>query len=498
LSRPSAWRVLTDGNPQTSHADPYNGGMNIVSRVPARVVAGCMLLGWVGATVAGPFDDPFGTSGRIGPHAAGMVDPLGRDCPLPKGPLTLSSTVDLALCRNPVTRASWAAARQQAAALGSSESAWVPSLTASASDNWTDANAHTPSSTLAPRTIDAALNVSWTLYDFGGREARIASARALLDAAAGTAGAVAQSTVLQAVSGFYGVIAADATLEAARSSESAAAKSLEVARGRRDAGVATRADVLQAETAWGQAQLVRVQAEGAVAAARGSLAVTLGVAADTRLELDAMPVPADVPALTSRVDDLMREAVRQRPDLAAAYAQRDAAQADVRSARATGRPSITVGATRNHIEIAGFPNQNYGSLALGFTWPVFTGFGTTYGVHQAEAALAAREATAEQVRLQVSLDVWNAYSALGTASQQLRTSAALLASALENEQVALGRYQAGVGTINDVLTAQAALASSRQQRINAEEAWQVARAEVALSVGRLTSAEPLTDLGRSP
>ena len=95
----------------------------------------------------------------------------------------------------------------------------------------------------------------------------------------------------------------------------------------------------------------------------------------------------------------------------------------------------------------------------------------------------------------MSLDVWNAYAALDSASQQLKATAALLASARENEEVALGRYQAGVGTIVDVLTAQSAAAGARQQRIGAEQAWQVARAQLALSIGRLTSAEPLATAG---
>ncbi|MCX7057944.1 MAG: TolC family protein, partial [Proteobacteria bacterium] len=98
----------------------------------------------------------------------------------------------------------------------------------------------------------------------------------------------------------------------------------------------------------------------------------------------------------------------------------------------------------------------------------------------------------------VSLDVWNGYAGLDSAGQQLTATAALLASATENEQVALGRYQAGVGTIVDVLTAQSALAGARQQRIGAERSWQVARAQLALALGRLTSAEPLAIVGGTP
>ncbi len=105
--------------------------------------------------------------------------------------------------------------------------------------------------------------------------------------------------------------------------------------------------------------------------------------------------------------------------------------------------------------------------------------------------LESKEASAEQVRLAVTLDVWNGYYGLESASGQIAATALLLKSAMENEKVALGRYQAGVGSIIDLLTAQAAAAGARQQRIGAELGWQVARTQLALSLGRLSGAQPL-------
>ena len=463
----------------------------------AAVLAASLLAG--GSAAAGTLlSDPLDTRAALSRGSYGFADPGARDCALPGGPLTLGEAVDLALCRNPATRGAWAAARQQAAALGIAEASRLPSVTATGSENWIRGPRLASTGVLLEpeqRTADAALELSLTLFDFGGRRARVASARALLDAASASASSVSQQVVLAAVEAYYGVVAADGAFGAAKSAEAAAAHSLEVARGRREAGVATRADVLQAETAFDQAVLTRVQAAGTLKGAHGGLAVTLGAAADRNFELAADPVPAEVPVLSAKIGDLMAEAARQRPDLAAAESARAAAEADVTVARATGRPTLSVGAARNFVQTPGSPNQNYNTLALSVTVPIFTGFDTTYRVRAAQATLAAREANAEQIRLQVSLDVWKAYAELDSASQQLKATSALLASARENEEVALGRYQAGVGTIVDVLTAQSAAAGARQQRIGAEQAWQVARAELALSIGRLTSAEPLATAG---
>jgi outer membrane protein len=439
--------------------------------------------------------DVFRTNSALQQRTPGLTDPLGRECAPPSGALSFPAAVDLALCRNPQTRSAWAAAHQQAAALGAAESAWLPSISATGTESraygeHVDANGIIVST--PQDTRDAALNLSWVLYDFGARDGRITGARHLLDAAAATASSVAQQTVLGVVQGYYGVVAADAAVVAAQTTEAADARSLEVARSLRQGGAGTLADVLQAETAFDQAMLARVQAEAAAKSARGTLAVTLGLTADQPLKLEPEPVPAEAPALTARMADLMAEAARQRPDLAAALAQRDAAEANVAVARAAGRPSISITAGRDFADSTGVQNQNYSLVGVSVTVPIFTGFNVGYGVRQAQAALEASEASADQARLGVSLGVWNSYYALDSATQQLTVTSGLIKTAEQNQQVALGRYQSGVGTIVDVLTAQSAAALARQTRINSELGWQVARAQLALALGRLSGAEPLT------
>jgi outer membrane protein TolC len=98
------------------------------------------------------------------------------------------------------------------------------------------------------------------------------------------------------------------------------------------------------------------------------------------------------------------------------------------------------------------------------------------------------------VRLNVSQDVWNSYYSLDSANEQLVVTASLTRAAEDNLQVAFGRYQSGVGTILDVLTAQSGAASARQLRINAELSWQVSRAQLALALGRLSGTEPLAGM----
>jgi outer membrane protein len=450
---------------------------------------------------ADPLSDPFRTEAQLQRDTRGLTDPSGHDCVVPGRDLTFAAAVSLALCRNPQTRSAWAQAHQQAAALGVSESAWLPSISATGSvvrnfGQIADVNGNIESGAQTSR--DATANLTWTLYDFGARSGRITSASRLLDAAAATASRAVQQTVSTVVQSYYGAVAGDASLVAAKTTETIAAHSLEIARSLQIGGAAALGDVLQAQTAYEQAVLAFIQAEAAAKTAQGTLAVTLGGTADQSFRLAPEPVPSEVPALAARMADLMAEAARQRPDLAAAQAQRDSAEANITVAAAAGRPSISIGTLHNFTSTPGVPNQNYNQVGISVTVPIFTGFNVKYSVRQARAALQVSEENLEQVGLNVTLDVWNGYYSLDSANQQLTATADLLKTAEENEQVALGRYKAGVGSIVDVLTAQTALATARELRITAELGWKVARAQLALALGRLSSAEPLTDSAPLP
>ena len=320
--------------------------------------------------------------------------------------------------------------------------------------------------------------------DFGQRSASIENAEQLLQAAAATQDATVQTLFLGALQAYYSAQATRAAVSSALQAERSARESFQAAEARYKVGVATPADRLQAQTAFSQATLNRIRAEGEARNALGSLANALGFNAQQAIVLADLPALPAGSAFQKEVDALIAEAQARRPDLRAAEAQVRAAQASVDVARAQGRPTISLGAGPSWQESAGVTQQG-GSLGLTLNVPIFSGFDTTYRVRSAAAQAEVRAAQRDRIRNQVALDVWKAYQSLTTATQSLQTTADLVASAEQSERVALGRYKAGVGTILDVLSAQSALASARLQRIQAQLDWNVYRATLAQSVGAL-------------
>lgn len=414
-----------------------------------------------------------------------MLPPGAAPCaPAPKArALGLAEVVDLALCNNPQTRAAWASARVQAGLAGVARSAYLPTLGASVGSSRN--RSRVEGQDAVSKTVDSAsLSAAWLLYDFGVREANLENARQLLAAAVATQDSTRQGVFLSALQAFYQVHALQAALDAALLAEKSAGESLSAAEARYRAGSATPADRLQAQTALSQATLVRIRADGDLKNARGTLANAIGIDAQQPVLLAPLATQAPPRDFDRDVSALIEEARRQRPDLSAAEAQLKAARASVDANRAAHLPSVSLTATPAWQDSSGLTTHS-SAIGVSVSIPLFSGFNQTYKVRTAEAQAELKAAQRDQLQLQVALDVWKAYQNLSTATQSIRTTADLVASAEQSEKVALGRYKAGVGSILDLLSAQSALASARQQRVQSTYDWNVSRATLAQSIGAL-------------
>ncbi|MBK1679250.1 TolC family protein [Rhodocyclus tenuis] len=426
--------------------------------------------------------DPFPVAALTPPPAAASN---GLPCqePTAEHALSLVNVVDEALCHNPQTREAWANARWRAAQVGVAQAAWLPTLAATLSTSRIR-----PDTSLAREDYNqqkSALTLSWLLWDFGGRSATLESARQLLAAASETQSSTLQSVFLAAVQAFYQVHANTAALAATRESERAAGESLRAAEARYRVGTGTPADRLQAQTAYSQATLARISAEGSLQTAYGTLANVIGRDAQRAAPLAPVLDPAPDARFERDVGALIDEARRQRPDLRASEAQLASAEADIAAARAAGLPTLSLVAAANNTDSSLGSTTRDGSLGVRVDIPVFSGFATHYRVRSAEEQRAIKAAQLEKTRLQVSLDVWNAYQNLVTATQSVKSAADLLASAEQSARVARGRYEAGVGTLIELLNAQSALASARLQDVQAKFAWRTGRATLAQAIGVL-------------
>jgi len=403
------------------------------------------------------------------------------------GTLSLVDVVDLALGNSPQTRVTWSQARAAAATYASARGKFAPSIDAGFVGGPVRGVSQNPARIPNDRTtMTASLQVQYVLFDFGARGGAMGAAHEALFAADLNHNAAVQNVTLQAEGAYFTFQATRGLLAAAHLTVQTARTNLAAAERRHDVGLATIADVLQARTALAQSQLAEQSADGGAQAARAALALACGLAANAPFDVAPDSSAMQVRDVVESVDSIIERAVRNRPDVAAARALARQSEHLVRSARSAALPSVTIGANRGRVTSnnPSLEGQTY-VVNFGLSVPLFSGLAREADVAAAQENAAAAAARAEQSRIAAIAQVFTSFHALRTSAQRVATSAELLASATQSEEVARGRYAEGVGSILDLLTAQGALADARAQAVQSRWAWYAALAQLARDAGTL-------------
>ena len=399
---------------------------------------------------------------------------------------TLVDIVDVGLSNNPGTRAAWNAARAASAAVGISLGAYLPQIEATLPGTKQKMAFAGGRFIIDQTTLTPTASLNLLLFDFGGREADVRSARLALEAANWTQNAALQNAILQIESVYYQYLSAKALLEAQETSRKGAQANYDAANDRHRAGVATIADVLQAKTA---------------------------LSDDRPPDRDDARAPADAPRRPGQLDGTpgrrrvrgRRGASRGHPVRVRGQAGRPLhpgrgsqaagpgggarpgleAEAGVRMARSTFFPAFTLSGNIGRIYYHGNqPSNPFYSISLSVNLPFLFGL-QQYAVLAAKAqAEVARDQMTELGR-GIELQVWTSYYGLKTSEQEIMTARDLLASAQASHDVALGRYKEGVGSILDLLAAESVLENARVQLVQARSDWFLALVQFTHDTGTL-------------
>ena len=203
-----------------------------------------------------------------------------------------------------------------------------------------------------------------------------------------------------------------------------------------------------------------------------------------------------LPPRTARtVDDVLSEALRQRPDLLAGVAKLRATDAEIAAARSAQFPKVSLGANvQGNIGRLSVDNSPYLGVAkpqwaalLKFEWPLYEGglLQNKLSLAQSkreEAAAALKERTNQALR-----EVALAYDQVDTGLQQYDAAIALQTASEAAFHSASDAYAHGVGTLTDATSAQTGLATARTAVARAHAQSLINAAALAFATGALTS-----------
>ena len=412
----------------------------------------------------------------------------------------LPALIDIALSNNPDTRQTWYRARAAAAAYGGSRAPFYPVVSAQVAGGYERLIDQLPgqNGVLKQWQITPVLAFTYTLLDFGRRDAAAAVARAQLAAANFSFNRKLQDVVFATQRSFYAIGAAKAAVQAAEQNVELARTDDEAVSRRVDLGLATQPELLLSRQRVAQSRYDLASAHLLVREAQASMAVALGVAANTALDvpsLDSLPIPA---GLGGEVDQLIEAAVRGRPDLAAQVATLDASRATVEQKRAAFYPVIGVlgdyGEQSWNFRYDGAErvkaSQPQYAAVLTINWDIFTGFKRLNDVRQAEADRDAAGAQLKSLEVDAISSVWRAYYEFQTALSRYEYAKALLAASQESYDANLDTYRQGLSTIVELLTADRDLANARYTIVQSRADLLTSSAAVAYAVGAVEMPRP--------
>jgi outer membrane protein TolC len=450
-------------------------------------------VGAIGQTAPSSPDHPWHSAAeqKIEADAKGLRD--SRFSVDPNRTYTLAELVDLAEAHNPQTRLAWERARAQAATLGIARSELYPTLAAVALSE-TDRSEILIDNRFVRQTtqdFEVALELNYTIFDFGARRGRINASSAQVLATNFAFNNVHRRIIYQVQQAYYQLLNASGQEDAARASLSNAQAVQQAAEDRLNNGLATLPDVLEARSATAQAEYELQAVLGGEEIARGDLATSLGTSPTTTLHvqpLKDLPIPDSI---GDTVEAAINRALAQRPDLLEQVAEIRSANARVNEAHAAFYPSLNLNARPTAASLFGmqqtFPwaytADLVGGIRLNLSWTVFDGGARRNNLARAQADVRAAEAQVNATRDQIADQVWAAYSNLNTAFRQHQSAVALLEASSQSYEAALESYNYGLRNLLDVTAAQRTLAQARSADVLARTQVLAALVDLAFRTG---------------
>ena len=418
-----------------------------------------------------------------------MVFAAANDCltrtTVPETVLTLPEVIDLGLCRNPSTTASYLSYESSRLSKNAGYADYLPSVSASA-------NASLPyrNEQWGDWTYGASISASYLIFDFGKRLSDLNQLSSTWRAAGFEYDATVQNYIYGIIGSYYALLNADADVKSAQMLRDVAKTARDTAQNKFKAGAVARADVLKADTTLASRDLDLERAKNNREIAKGALLNKLSFPADQEIQIADLSSDIGTPQETKSLDELFAQAEKTRPDLLRATANKDAAWHRRNSVFLSNLPTISASGSLSWSDTpsesfnAGSDNIS-GSIGIRASMPLFAGFANLYNARAAqvnyERAIENERAASDNA----SLDIYTAYHNYKTAQTVLKQTETLLKSATESEKVTAGMYRVGRATMLDWQTAQSELVSAQKQNNAAKYDLFTKRAAVALAVGEI-------------
>jgi outer membrane protein len=344
------------------------------------------------------------------------------------------------------------------------------------------------------QSMNAGLSSSVTLFNGLANIASLRSAQLSEDAGERNVKRAEQTVAFTVASNFLALVQQQEQLRVQRENLAAQEAQEKQIKAFVDAGSRPISDLYQQQAAVAAARSQVVNAERAFELAKVDLIQTLQL--DPRGSYAFAPPALDTTSkanATFSLDSLLTRALGRRSDLFAQQSLVSAASQNVKAAKGSRWPSLSLSAGYNSAFSSatsiGFTDQlnqrRGGSIAIGMSIPLFDRGTTDLAAQRAEIAEDNARLELKDRQQQVGLEVRRAYLDYRAATQQLDAAEAQLRAAALALQASQQRYNVGAATLLEVTQARATQLQAASALVTARYGLLFQRTLIGYYVGDL-------------
>lgn len=408
------------------------------------------------------------------------------------GPLRLSlrEALDMALRQSPHVQIANLQVLQAKAASDVARSALLPQLSLDVNSGYQTLNLKAlgfalpgiPDRVGPFQQFDVRPVFTQTLYSPSLRK-ELAASRERARESHWNAVSVREATLLSVAELYLQALDHKARIEAATARLRTAKALLKQVRQFVEAGTASRLDESRAEMEVLNETRIMTETRGVFETRKLMLANLLGVPAVTKLELtETFIAPQEGTVL---VDAAISKALENRSEMKAAAARLQAASAERQKAASERYPTAAFSMDFGRMGNSVMNNVSTYALRGSVRLPILQGGRIEAQVRSAESVIRQTEEELRQTRLQIEMEVQTAAVELNTAEQAYQSAASAATLAKRTLDLATARFEGGLATNLEVVSAQEAVASAESIAIRCIFDYYMARAKLARVEGNV-------------
>lgn len=335
-----------------------------------------------------------------------------------------------------------------------------------------------------------SLQVTQLVYSGGGGRAALDVQDLVKESALLELETVINDQLLRARTSFYNVLLAREQIEVQAQNIELLEGQLQTTRNRFEAGTVSNFEVLRAEVELANAQPALIRARNNFRVSIDELRYALGYEETNTSNVHRVPeIMGDLSfePVEYELSSALSSARVNRPELKQLATIEKARDAGLVIAKANRRPTVSVSGgytLHKDFDSSSFQGSRTGwTLGAAASWSIWDGASTRGRIEQALSQREQARLALMDTSLAIEVEVRRALADLDGTTELTAAATKVVAQAEEALRLANVRYGAGTATQLDVLAAQVALTSARNNRVEANYSYKVSAASMRRAVG---------------